>query len=63
MIASFTMDEAYFRECLGEWVGSVSKVRKFEPLLCALFAFAGSSNCDPNRALRPCRRLALPPPL
>lgn len=35
------MDEAYFRECLDEWIGSVSKGRKFEPLLCALFAFAG----------------------
>jgi hypothetical protein len=29
------MDEAYFRECLGEWIESVSTLRKFEPLLCA----------------------------
>ena len=41
MIASFTMDEAYFRESLGEWIGSVSKGRKLEPLLCALFGVAG----------------------
>jgi hypothetical protein len=41
MIASFTMDEAYFRECLGEWISGVSKGRKFQLPLCALFAFAG----------------------
>lgn len=38
---SFTMNEAYFRESLGEWIRSVSKGRKLAPLLCALFASAG----------------------
>jgi hypothetical protein len=40
-IASFTMDEALLSRVLGEWIGSLSKGRKLEPLLCALFAFAG----------------------
>jgi hypothetical protein len=36
------MDEAYFRESLSEWIDSVSKVRKFEPLLCAVFGVIGA---------------------
>jgi len=41
MIASFKMDENYFKESLNEWIASVSKGRKFEPYLCLLFFLIG----------------------
>lgn len=41
MIATFKLDETYYKESLKEWISSVSKGRKYEPFLCALFALIG----------------------
>jgi len=41
MIASFKMDESYYKEDLSEWISSVSKGRKYEPYLCELFLLFG----------------------
>jgi len=41
MIASFKMDETYYKEDLSEWTSSVSKGRNYEPYLCELLVLFG----------------------